>query len=216
MYREGVFIHGVEMIEHYQDAVSASWFIFLQNLVSFLGDTEILPILAFFLYIVSRRKITIVVFLIFFMSNIYLLTILKVLFMDPRPFMYSLKVQQLQWKCPAEYGNPSGHSFLVFQFYASLVFDFISRINNNIWLMAVPCTMAILIPQSRMYLGAHSLNQVILGLLLGLCMQVLYRYYLQAKIYELVNLLVLRKTWENLLLLAAANISLLIIALMVY
>lgn len=168
------------------------------------------------MYIVSRRKITVVVFLLFFMSNIYLLTILKVLFMDPRPFMYSLKVQQLQWKCPAEYGNPSGHSFLVFQFYACLVFDLISRVNKNIWLMAVPCTMAVLIPQSRMYLGAHSSNQVILGLVLGLCMQVLYRYSLQRKIYDLINSLVVRKSLETLLLLIAANISLNIIALWVY
>ena len=82
--------------------------------------------------------------------------------------------------------------------------------------MLVPCTMAVLIPQSRMYLGAHSSNQVILGLLLGLCMQVLYRYYLQAKVYDIVHALVRRKTIEHLLMLVAANISLLIIALVIY
>jgi membrane-associated phospholipid phosphatase len=168
------------------------------------------------MYIIIRRKITILVFLVFFMFNIYLLTVSKVLFMDPRPFMYSLKVQQLQWKCPAEYGNPSGHSWLVFQFYACLVFDLFSRIRKSIWFMIIPIFMGLLIPQSRMYLGAHSSNQVIMGLLIGLCMLVLYRVYLQAKIYHIIHSLLRRKSLEDLLMLVFANISLLILALMVY
>lgn len=192
------------------------WFIQLQNFISFMGDTEVLPIVTFFLYIFSRRKVTVVVFLIYLIINIYINNILKVLFMDPRPYMYSMRVQQLQWKCPAEYGNPSGHSWLVFQFYGCLIFDLISRIRKTPWLMILPIVMAGLIPQSRMYLGAHSTNQVVMGLLLGLSIQVIYRYVLHAAIYDWIHGMILDKSYDRLAKLLLINVCLAILSMLIY
>jgi len=50
------------------------------------------------------------------------------------------------------------------------------------WLVIV--AMAVLIPISRMYLGAHSANQVVMGLLLGLIFCVLYHYFFQRILYN--------------------------------
>lgn len=50
-----------------------------------------------------------------------------------------------------------------------------------------------------MYLGAHSANQVSLGLLIGFAFLVIYKYGLQAKIYDLFNSLIRRKSLGSLL-----------------
>jgi hypothetical protein len=190
--------------------------IFLQNLLSYLSDTPFLVLSTFTIYFISKRKISVLVFLTFFILNIYLNAVEKILFMDPRPYMYSLKVKQLQWVCPYEFGNPSGHSRMVFQFYSFLAFDVLGRGRKGVWRMVLPVLMGVLVPLSRLYLGAHSSNQVILGLLLGIGWQVIYRYYLMKKLYDLFNYLIANKNTTHLILIFVINILLLAIPLVIY
>lgn len=217
--REGLFINGVTTIYQYQQLLTSPGFIFLQNLISYLSDTPFLVLSCFIIYFISKRKVSVLVFLAFFILNIYLNSVEKILFMDPRPFMYSIRVKQLQWHCPFEFGHPSGHSRMVFQFYSFLAFDVIGRRvhkSKAVWLMLLPIAMGVLVPQSRMYLGAHSSNQVILGLLLGIGWQVIYRYFLFKKLYQLVNYLILNKNVGVLLGLIAVNLTFLAIPLTIY
>lgn len=51
--------------------------------------------------------------------------------------------------------------------------------------MFVLMVLVVMIPISRMYLGVHSLNQILFGLSLGTVFLVLYKYIYQKALYEL-------------------------------
>lgn len=51
--------------------------------------------------------------------------------------------------------------------------------------MYILALMCVMIPISRMYLGVHSLNQILFGLSLGTVFLILYKYIYQKALYEL-------------------------------
>ena len=52
--------------------------------------------------------------------------------------------------------------------------------------LMIPLFTVFLVPFSRLYLGAHNINQVILGLLIGLSSLVAYRYHYERKLKKLI------------------------------
>jgi membrane-associated phospholipid phosphatase len=99
--------------------------------------------------------------------------VLKAYYADPRPFWTNKYVKSIGPFCPVEFGNPSGHSWFASIFGFGIVIDYwgIGHKYINIWISII---IVILVPISRMYLGAHSLNQVFQGLAIGLAMCLLY------------------------------------------
>jgi hypothetical protein len=69
------------------------------------------------LFLLSKIRIRVMVFISFFILNTYFMTILKAAYHEARPFWYSKSINQLEWTCPREYGNPSGHSWLCVVLY---------------------------------------------------------------------------------------------------
>lgn len=110
--------------------------------------------------VLTRNKFDGFVMLVFILLNTFLAALFKALDSDPRPFWTEKSVRNIGLYCPVEYGNPSGHSWF------SAVFGFGILLNHrgpgnsylNIW---ISLAAVILMPISRMYLGAHSLNQVL-------------------------------------------------------
>lgn len=85
------------------------------------------------------------------------------------------------FECYADFGNPSGHSiaificiFPIFHFYLrqSHITSIIKYIGYSLFFLS-----AILISISRLYLGMHSINQVIMGLISGSYLVYLYFNY---------------------------------------
>lgn len=104
-----------------------------------------------------HRKVTALVFMVYFIFNVYLMSLMKASFQEPRPFWYSDEVRELEWGCPDEFGNPSGHSWLVVVIYEPFITDFVGY---GKWYLGLlfPIVAAAVVPLSRMYLGAHSGN----------------------------------------------------------
>jgi membrane-associated phospholipid phosphatase len=98
-----------------------------QNYISMICSSRTMYAVLTMVYLISRRKITSMVFLIFFISSGYLNSLEKMLFMDPRPFWTSSAVRQFEWHCPADFGNPSGHSRSSAYFYFLLFYDLLVR-----------------------------------------------------------------------------------------
>jgi membrane-associated phospholipid phosphatase len=95
---------------------------------------------------------------------------LKLAYHDPRPYWISSQI--LSYSCSKHYGNPSGHAMWTMGISLAVVMD-ISRSNPHSKLFAwLSCFIALFIGisvgASRLYLGAHSLDQVIYGWLLGI------------------------------------------------
>lgn len=67
--------------------------------------------------------------------------------------------------------------------YEPLLSDFIGTGKKKVFL-AIWVVVAVLVIISRMYLGAHSLDQVVYGSLIGLSFLVIYRFWFQQFLYD--------------------------------
>lgn len=123
-------------------------------------DPTVVFAICILMMVLTRNKFDGFVMLVFILLNTFLAALFKALDSDPRPFWTEKSVRNIGLYCPVEYGNPSGHSWF------SAVFGFGILLNHrgpgknyfNIW---ISLAAVILMPISRMYLGAHSLNQVL-------------------------------------------------------
>lgn len=180
-WRNSLFYDGLEFIKVLQQSIiSSPSAIFLNNVFSLLCSSKFKIVALAVLAILTKRKLALIVLLTFFVANVYLNSLSKLLFSDPRPFWYSTEIYQLEWKCPGQFGNPSGHSRSAAFLYYLIIADFAvgRRRLGGVWWVAIISIWA-LVPFSRLALGAHSSNQVIFGMLIGLAWLVIYRYGLQ-------------------------------------
>ena len=124
----------------------------------------LLPIpLLFFYKHINRKKIASLVLSLFFMY--ILVTSLKSIFQQSRPCNEYLKMD-----CPLDYSFPSGHTTVAFAF-----------VFFSLGTMAFPFyyISAFLIAISRIYLGIHSLNDVVGGVVVGM-----FSYFISEKVVE--------------------------------
>ncbi|MEM6916831.1 MAG: phosphatase PAP2 family protein [Verrucomicrobiota bacterium] len=84
---------------------------------------------------------------------------LKDLFQDPRP-PAELAVEGTR---PDSYGLPSGHTMMAIVFWGSLAYE-----SNRRWLLILACILVVCISSSRLYLGVHDLEDVLVGGGIGL------------------------------------------------
>jgi membrane-associated phospholipid phosphatase len=158
----------------------------LFNWISFLADpfTVTFSIIAMFLLVGNKFRLLVIV--IFFLTNVYLLGETKALYAESRPYWSNIEIKSLQWYCPMDYGNPSGHSWLSGTLYYLLVIEYGGSGPYHSFLL-IPVILALIVPLSRMYLGAHSANQVLQGIVNCFAMLVIYRYGMHNFIRDWVN-----------------------------
>ncbi len=103
-----------------------------------------------------------------FMLILILTNITKLSYHDPRPYWVSSKVQA--FSCSTQYGNPSGHSSTTMGMGLTMALDYAhteGKIYFKLIGFAAAITFGFTIAYSRLFLGVHSLDQVLFGLLLG-------------------------------------------------
>lgn len=140
------------------------------------------------LYLLTARKLEVIAFLIWFLFLSWMVSLLKQVYQQPRPFWVSKDVQMLEWTCYTEYGSPSGHSALAIVLLDFLV-RFACRWSNKLlrvrWLLYIfILCFQILVMFSRLYLGMHSLNQIMLGFMIGSFSLILYYLYVEKQLYS--------------------------------
>lgn len=110
-------------------------------------------------------------FLLFaYLASTWALSLLKLFFLDSRPSFESRELHEGGGYCENEYGKPSGHAFMTSILSALLVDDFRSM-GYKLGSLAKAAFVGgnvLLVGFSRVHLGVHSLNQIVLGLLFGL------------------------------------------------
>ena len=142
--------------------------------------------------------------------------LLKQLFQESRPFWFDDRIHNWEWDCSKSFGSPSGHVSKTILLLVPLVSDvtgFGSFYQGLIFMTA----MAVIQPFSRMYLGVHSLNQVLFGLTLGLILLTAYRYVYQKALYRFFwNLLVKGKKLVKLILIVGCHVLIIVIPIIFF
>jgi undecaprenyl-diphosphatase len=132
-----------------------------------------------------NRKLLLIVHLSYFLFATYIIALLKQSFQQSRPIWYDSRISNWEWFCPKDFGNPSGHSFAVIMLYEPILSDSIGYGGSYRPFSFVLLLFMVMIPISRMYLGVHSLNQILFGLSMGTVFLVLFKYVYQRALYEL-------------------------------
>lgn len=131
--------------------------------------------------------------MMYYSSSIYVGGFLKISYLDSRPFLAWLGCEA--WSCQCDFGKPSGHSvigvtntvIILEEVYHHLIWDGKKRpIPWWYWVLVVLCVLQFdFIAISRVILGVHSYNQVILGSLWGFFLAALYIFYWKKGVEEL-------------------------------
>ena len=114
-FRDSFEAYSDEICIQDQKHYSNTWFKFLSFMTN-MGYGLPISIIVLFYFEVSKNKIN-AIFLILLTTYInYFLSIIKMLYHQPRPYMRNPEIQPL-FKCGEEWGDPSGHALSGFLFY---------------------------------------------------------------------------------------------------
>ena len=175
LYYQKLFNESLELIPKFQKSIPDSYTIW--KIIAFLGTKPAFGVIYIILFLfIPVNKIFVMTFLLIFTG--YVDHVGKILYRQERPLWINPEINiNTQHSCG--YGNPSGHSLSSSCLYLSFWYvlsEILNNLINNKKLFNVVkyaifsfCLGIIyLIMTSRIYLGVHSINQIIFGFLIGL------------------------------------------------
>lgn len=172
VYREALYNKSLKIEQTIQENISKAgrdYFAFITH----LGELKVtlgFVALVFIFFSLSKSFALVSIYI----YGYYFTNLMKMMYHSPRPFWDN---NQIQPSCNTGFGNPSGHSVTTFSLYLGLFhiitdFDFFKTKKHGIALRIVIFSLFFLlmlfIVTSRVVLGAHGINQVLYGSLLGL------------------------------------------------
>ena len=179
-YREPFFNYSLTFEEKVQ-ANLPKWFKdYLTFVTDFGVEKYLVPILTVIALFVPLSKILSIIISMF--SAIYLDNIMKLIYHDPRPYWENPNLND-NVHCDLGFGNPSGHSFVSSATYLSIWYVltdysfFKEKVVGKVikWILCVLCFLFVFsIMFSRIYLGVHSLDQIVYGCNMGVGTFLLY------------------------------------------
>lgn len=109
------------------------------------------------------------------------LDLLKLFYHDPRPCVSFNEV--ISRKCEPDYGNPSGHSMVIPAciILPPYIIDksfYMVKCLKHLLLFIIEVALIFFILLSRIILGMHSINQVVLGCAYGLAFSIIFISYI--------------------------------------
>ena len=168
LYRKFLFEQFISFQEYFQKEKRIKVLLNICKIISIFG-AEISTLFIFgiiFIFMPLNYSILILQAIVY---SSYLTNTLKMIYQSDRPNWHS---DYLTFSCNYGYGNPSGHSLTSIFLYLSLSHVFVKyfKINGAFKkiLFIFFTLFSLLIAISRFILAAHSLNQILYGLLLGL------------------------------------------------
>ena len=179
-FRNPLFDKSVELIENFQSKTGKNFENFMKTISNFAYAIFIFIIINYFTLPLSKQYIYIFTCILSF----YIDNLLKIIYRNPRPFFENKSIRK---ECDGGFGNPSGHAMLSICSYLCFFQLIFEEFNLNfvlkIILFVVVNLIIILIGISRIFLGVHSINQIIYGYLIGFCCYflVFHVFYLHRK-----------------------------------
>ena len=174
LYYQKLFNESLELIPKFQNSIPDSYTIW--KIIAFFGTKPAFGVLYIILFLfMPVNKIFVMTFLLIFTG--YVDHTGKIIYRQERPLWINPEINiNSQHSCG--YGNPSGHSlsssclYLSFWYILSDILDKLIK-NRKLFytvkyvIISFCLGIIYLIMTSRIYLGVHSINQIIFGFLIG-------------------------------------------------
>jgi membrane-associated phospholipid phosphatase len=136
--------------------------------ITFVGDEKFALLVVPFLYWALDKALALRMGFLY-LGSAYVNTVLKAVFAVPRPSATAVRVI-----APAEgYSFPSGHAQTT-----TTVWGYLATQVRKAWFWAVTTVLIVLVGLSRVYLGVHYPQDVIVGTVIGLVLVAVYNWLL--------------------------------------
>ncbi|MBR4949304.1 MAG: phosphatase PAP2 family protein [Clostridia bacterium] len=164
----------MEVIKFMQK-LSNPFFDFIFNFVSFLGEPiVIIGVLCTLYWCVNKKKSEKLIFII--ISSMAFNDCVKNMVRKERPWILDESISSLRPDTATGYSFPSGHTQFTATLWPSLMLIFRKK-----WLYPLGISLMVLMPLSRIYLGAHTFLDVFVGLVMGIVLSFFF-YFIYGKI----------------------------------
>lgn len=215
-YRNKLYLDSFEFIRNEQSNNPTGTIVFFRIITEF-GQFVIIPIVLL-LYLFARLNIS---FLYICVTNLSLVivNILKISYGQARPFWVD---NSLFVYCDGGYGNPSAHALVGASSYLTLAhiltdYEFFRRrISLRIIIYILFIGLIVAICLSRIYLGVHTINQVLHGALLGIPLYFLFVHILRMHAMSGDTFFMFFTNAKFIIIIAIIQAVILIIILLVY
>jgi undecaprenyl-diphosphatase len=183
LYREPLFndsIIWIKQIQNNGNKASDTFF----NIITKFGTLPIFLPIFIIVFLFSSLTSSYTLYTTFTITS-FMTNIMKICYSSPRPYWVDISLLK---DCSEGYGNPSGHASDSVAVYLTLwkIISEVSFIKKRVWakyLILLFLTLLIAtIMFSRIYLGVHSVNQILYGASLGFII-----YYLFIELLDLLN-----------------------------
>jgi membrane-associated phospholipid phosphatase len=177
-YRDSLFQKSLSIIPEWKSGTPQKFKEFC-ILLKYVGSSRVFFALLAIIHIFFpiNKSFT---FLNVFLYSYYFNNLMKMIYSNPRPFWVD---PNINLSCDGSFGNPSGHSMCsaaVYLAFTHIITDHKYFSDNylrkllrfSIFLIFIGLILAIMI--SRVYIGAHSFNQILFGSLLGIAIYVFF------------------------------------------
>ena len=116
---------GIEIIKTLQDSIQSKFFEVLMNILSLICNTPIVAAVLVLELGIVKHKFKAIIHVGFFIIGFYFIAIFKQAYQQSRPIWTSSLIHKYEWFCPADFGNPSGHSYVPFPMFEPLIAKYI-------------------------------------------------------------------------------------------
>ena len=189
--REYLFDATLPIINYIRSNLATKHSDLLFRIISELGDKPFVAVLIILAYMMMDVPKGFCQALLSF-TSLVTITILKTMIHEARPFMTHTVSPAI---CPLEYGNPSGHSMIsssVFFTFCELGCRHMGWIGSNEILKRrifqfLTAIGVLVVSFSRIWLGVHTLNQILNGWVWGFSLQLLFTDILYYEICRFVH-----------------------------
>jgi membrane-associated phospholipid phosphatase len=162
IFRNPLFQYSLFLEENLQK--SGTFIISLMNFFSFMGTEPVYLLIILFVINFDDTYKSYTILMISLVSTLLTGT-LKIIYTEARP--YYLNPNIIPFNCEGGYGNPSGHSLSSSAIYLTIWKLYFYDKNTKISSLLLFLFLIFSIMVSRLFMGVHSLNQIIFGFLLG-------------------------------------------------
>lgn len=174
-YRKPLFDYSLIWIKNQQTSSSQVLMSFFKVISEFGTEPVLIPIVVLTYLFAPLNKAYL--FLSVTILALVIDCIMKICYGSPRPYWID---KTLFKACDGGFGNPSGHSYTSTASYLTLAhiltdYDFFKKkiyMRLGVYFLFIGLIIAILL--SRLFLGIHSINQILYGSLLGFALYFLY------------------------------------------
>ena len=157
---------------------SGNFILFLMKIFSILGTEIAFSVILLFIINFDDTFKSYIIYMLCVSSNTLTIT-LKMVYREARPYYINKDILPLN--CEGGYGNPSGHSLASAAIYLSIWKLYYSDRENKDKFTSLVLFLCLIffIMLSRLYMGVHSLNQIVFGFLIGFSIFIFLFYVIE-------------------------------------